>query len=102
MKFFLNHIEKTPLFFERISAYDLNYRLTETLNGTVPSDSEHMNMNMPMDSTLSGKQETPAKSQHFTYLFTSLGTVVATLSCIFYFQAKKSLTVIQKYLGLVK
>jgi copper transport protein len=87
---------------QRISAYDLNYRLTETLNGTVPSEGEHMNMNMPMDSTLSEKQETPAKSQYFTYLFTGLATVVAILSCIFYFQAKKSMTAIQKYLGLVK
>jgi copper transport protein len=87
---------------QRMSAYDLNYRLTETLNGTVTSEGEHMNMNMSMDSTLSEKQETPAKSQYFTYLFASLGTVAATLSCIFYFQAKKSMTAIQKYLGLVK
>ena len=89
---------------QRMSAYDLNYRLKETLNGTVASQSEHMNMNMnmPMDPTLSESQEIPAKSRFFTYLFILLGTVVVTLSFIFYFQAKKSMTAIQEYLGLVK
>jgi copper transport protein len=89
---------------QRMNAYDLNYRLKETLNGTVASQSEHMNMNMnmPMDPTLSENQEMPAKSRFFTYLFILLGTVVVTLSFIFYFQAKKSMTAIQKYLGLVK
>ena len=88
---------------QRTGSYDLNYRLTVTLNSTVASETEHMNMNMPMDATLSENQEMPpSKSQYFTYLFILLGTVVTTLSFIFYFQAKKSMTAIQKYLGLVK
>ena len=34
---------------QRIGAYDLNYRLTQTLNSPSTSESEHMNMDMDMD-----------------------------------------------------
>jgi putative copper export protein/methionine-rich copper-binding protein CopC len=88
---------------QRTGSYDLNYRLTVALNSTFASKTEHMNMNMPMDATLSENQEMPPpKSQYFTYLSILLATVVATLSSIFYFQAKKSMTAIQEYLGIVK
>ncbi len=91
---------------QRMGAYDLNYRLTETLNSTSASESEHMNMNMnmnmPMDSTLSENQNMPSKSLFFTYVFTILGIVVANLSVVFYIQARKSMKAIQNYLSLVK
>ena len=93
-----------------MGAYDLNYRLTETLNSTSASESEHMNMNMKMnmnmnmtmDSTLSENQNMPSKSLFFTYVFTILGIVVANLSVVFYIQARKSMKAIQNYLSLVK
>jgi copper transport protein len=97
---------------QRMGAYDLNYRLTETLNSTSASESEHMNMDMnmnmnmpmsmPMDSTLSENQNMPAKSLFFTYVFTILGIVIASLSVVFYIQARKSMNTIQNYLSLVK
>jgi len=95
---------------QRMGAYDLNYRLTETLNSTSASESEHMNMNMKMnmnmnmtmDSTLSENQNMPSKSLFFTYVFTILGIVVASLSVVFYIQARKSMKAIQNYLSLVK
>jgi hypothetical protein len=69
-------------------------------------NSEHMDMDMdmdmPMDSTLSENQNIPARSLFFTYVFTILGIVVASLSIVFYIQARKSMDAIQNYLSLVK
>jgi len=83
---------------QRIAAYDLNYRLTATLNKTAPLTDEHMNM----DSNKSENPDAPNRSSYFSYLFIFLSIVVATLSALFYVQAKKSMTAIQKYLGSEK
>jgi len=99
---------------QRSSAYDLNYRLSATVNNTntVVSDAEHMdhetnmqmNMSMPMESapTVSESQQASARSPYFNYLFLGLGIAVGTLSFIFYIHARKSMNTIQNYLGLSK
>ena len=74
---------------QRTGSYDLNYRYTVTLNSTVASENEHMNMNMPMDATLSENQEIPVKSQYFTYLFILLGTVSSYLILHILFSSEK-------------
>jgi hypothetical protein len=99
---------------QRLSAYDLNYRLSATVNNTnsAVSEAEHMdheanmqmNMTMPMESTsaLSESQQASARSPYFDYLFLGLGIAVGGLSFIFYIQARKSMNTIQDYLGLHK
>ncbi|HEY7109098.1 MAG TPA: hypothetical protein VH415_06705, partial [Nitrososphaeraceae archaeon] len=99
---------------QRLSAYDLNYRLSATVNNTntAASGAEHMdhdnnmqmNMSMPMESTsaLSESQQASARSPYFSYLYLGLGIAVSGLSFIFYIQARKSMNTIQDYLGLHK
>jgi hypothetical protein len=99
---------------QRLSAYDLNYRLSATVNNTnsAVSEAEHMdheanmqmNMTMPMESTsnLSESQQAFDNSPYFNYLFLGLGIAVSGLAFIFYIHSRKTMNTIQNYLGLNK